>query len=155
MTRPAMTEPVIEPPGSEPEPAGPRPEPPAPLWLRLLGLTVAVAGALVVSLVCAFLTPYRIGSVLVPVSLVLVAGGLTAVTRFAHAVTEHVPMSLIPGLAWLVLTLVLNNRTSEGDLVLLSSNWVAVVYLLVGSVTIGVLAYRMIVPRPRRGTLSK
>ena len=48
---------------------------------------------------------------------------------------------------WLVLSLVLSGRTSEGDLVLISTNWVATVYLLVGSVTIGVLAFRMIVPR--------
>jgi hypothetical protein len=117
--------------------------------LRLAGLLVACLGALLVAVLCAFLTPFRIGSFLVPVSLVLVVAGLTAVTRFAHTVTDHVGLSLIPGVLWLVLSLVLSVRTSEGDLVLISTNWVATVYLLVGSVTIGVLAFRMIVPRRR------
>jgi hypothetical protein len=133
------------PPDSAPGSTGP--EPPAPLWLRLAGLLVAVLGAVLVALIGAFFTPFRIGSVLVPVSLVLVVAGLTIVTRFAHAVTGHIGLSLIPGVVWLVLSLVLSVRTTEGDLVLISTNWVATVYLLVGSVTIGVLGYRMILPR--------
>lgn len=124
-----------------------------PRWLRLAGLAVACLAGLLVALIGAFLTPYRIGSILIPVSLLLVIAGLTVVTRFAHAVTDHVGLSLLPGLAWLALSLVLSNRTTEGDLVLISTNWVATVYLLVGSVTIGVLAFRMIVPR-RRGPRS-
>lgn len=127
-------------------------EPPAekdPLWLRLTGLAVACLAGLLVALIGAFLTPFRIGSILIPVSLLLVVAGLTVVIRFAHAVTDHVGLSLLPGLAWLVLSLVFSTRTTEGDLVLLASNWVATVYLLVGSVTIGVLAFRMIVPRSR------
>jgi hypothetical protein len=120
---------------------------PEPLWLRLVGLLVAVVGAIAVALLGAFLTPLRIGSVLVPVSLVLVVAGLAVVTRFAHAVTEHIGLSLVPGVVWLVLSLVFSVRTTEGDLILISTNWVATVYLLVGSVTIGVLGYRMILPR--------
>jgi hypothetical protein len=125
------------------------PEPPQSnlLWLRLAGLAVACLGAVLVAVVGAFLTPFRIGTVLVPVSLLIVIGGLTAVIRFAYAVTEKVGLSLIPGIVWLVLSLVLSARTREGDLVLLQQNWVAVVYILVGSVTVGVLAFRMIVPR--------
>lgn len=135
---------------AQPEPVPEEPlEPPAPLWLRLAGLGVACLGAVLVTVVSAFLTPYRIGSFLVPIALLLVVAGLTAVTRFAHAVTEHKGLSLLPGGLWLVLSLVLSGRTSEGDLVLISGNWVATVYLLIGSVTLGVLAFRMIVP-PRR-----
>lgn len=126
-----------------------QPERPAtsPLWLQLAGLGVAGLGALVVAVVGAFFTPYRIGSILVPVSLVIVVGGLTAVTRFAYALTNRVGLSLVPGALWLVMSLVLSAPTTEGDVILLQQNWVAVVYILVGSVTLGVLAYRMIVPR--------
>lgn len=129
-----------------PGPAVPPPPPPTPLWLRLAGLAVACLGALVVAVVGAFLTPFRIGSILVPVSLLIAVGGLTAVTRFAYALTEKVGLSLLPGALWLVVSLVLSAPTTEGDLILVQ-NWVAVTYILVGSVTVGVLAYRMIVPR--------
>jgi len=124
------------------------PEPPAsPLWLRLAGLGVACLGALVVAIVGAFLTPYRIGSILGPVSLLIVVGGLTVVTRFAYAVTDKAGLSLVPGVLWLVMSLVLSAPTTEGDVILLQRNWVAVVYTLVGAVTLGVLAFRMIMPR--------
>jgi hypothetical protein len=126
-----------------------RPQDPSPLWLRLVGLVVACLGGALLAIVGAFLTPYRIGSVLVPVSLVIVLVGIVALTRFAHEVTDRAGLSLLPGGVWLVLSLVLSSRTSEGDLVLTSQNWVATVYLLVGSVTLGVLAYRMIVPNRR------
>jgi len=132
-------------PGAEPEPSGP--QGPEPLWVRLAGLGVACLGALVVAVLGAFLTPFRIGSILIPISLLFVVAGLTVVIRFAHAVTDHVGLSLVPGALWLVVSLVLSSRTTEGDLVLIQQNWVATVYMLVGSVTVGVLAFRMIVPR--------
>jgi hypothetical protein len=138
-----MTEPDVT------DPASIEPEPPDPLWVRLAGLGFAILGALVVALIGAFLTPYRIGTVLVPLSLVVVVVGLVMVTRFAHTVTGHPGLSLIPGLAWLILSLVLSGRTTEGDLVLIQQNWVASVYLLLGSVTVGVLGYRMIIGRRR------
>jgi hypothetical protein len=138
-----MTEPVFtNPPSAEPEPRD-------PVWVRIAGLAFATMGGLVVALLGAFLTPYRIGTVLVPLSLVVVVVGLAMVTRFAHTVTGHPGLSLIPGLAWLILSLVLSGRTTEGDLVLIQQNWVASVYLLVGSVTLGVLGYRMIIGRRR------
>jgi hypothetical protein len=118
--------------------------------LKIAGLVVACWGAILLAAVGAFLTPYRIGSVLVPISVVLVVAGIVAVTRFAFAVTEHAWLSLTPGLLWLVLSFSWSARTTEGDLVLVQQDWVATVYLLVGSVTIGVVAYRMIVPPRRR-----
>ena len=129
----------------------PRPpaEPPPSLGLRVAGVAVGGLGAFLLAMTGAFLTPYRIGSVLIPLSLVLVVAGLAILTRFAHSVTDHVGLSLIPGAVWLIFSLILSSRTAEGDLVLVQQNWVATGYLLVGSVTIGVLAYRMIVPRRR------
>jgi hypothetical protein len=128
----------------EPDGSAPRPE---PGWLRWVGLLVACAGAVVVTVLSAFLTPFRIGGFLVPIALVVLVVGLAAVTRFAHVVTGRAGLSLIPGGLWLVLSLVFASRTNEGDLVLSATNWVATVYLFVGSVTVGVLAFRMIIPR--------
>jgi hypothetical protein len=128
------------------------PNRPTPWWLRLIALAVAIWLGILLALFAGFLTPYRIQGVLVPVSLVFVVAGLTAVTRFTYAVTRHVWLSIVPGVVWLIVSLILSGQTREGDLVLVSQLWVATVYLLVGSVTLGVLAYRMVVPRqgPRR-----
>ena len=84
------------------------------------------------------------------VQIVVVAAGLWALIRFTYAVTEHLGLSLLPGVVWLVLSLVLSSRTTEGDLVLTNKNWVASAYLLVGSVTVGAVAYLLVLRRPGR-----
>ena len=116
-------------------------------WLKIGGTVVAAWGAVLLAVVCAFLTPYRIGGVLVPVSVVLVVAGLVTLIRFAHEVTSNNWLSLVPGAVWLLLSLAMSARTSEGDLVLIEQNWVASVYMLAGSVTVGVTAYRLFAPR--------
>ena len=126
-------------------------DPGSEILVRAGGLMVACWGAVLLAAVGAFLTPYRIGSVLVPISVVLVVVGILGLTQFAHEVTGHTWLSLIPGLIWLIISFGWSSRTSEGDLVLIEQNWVATVYLLAGSVTIGIAAYRMIVPRRRLG----
>jgi len=143
---------VPPPPPAEPEPQpapDPAPEPPEPAWVWAAGLVVASMAAFVLAIVCAFYTPLRAGRVLVPVSLVLVVVGLAGIIRFAHWVTGRPAVSLIPGAVWLVVSLMLSARTTEGDLVLISSNWVAGAYLIAGCVTIGVMGYRMILSGSR------
>ncbi|HEY7223482.1 MAG TPA: hypothetical protein VH561_07725 [Micromonosporaceae bacterium] len=133
-----------------PVPTGSRPEgPPSTeeVLLRLAGVVVASAAAFVLAVVGAFLTPLRVGTVLVPVSLVLVVAGLVAIMWFTRAVTARAGFALIPGGVWLIVSLALSVRTHEGDLVLVQQDWVALVYLLLGTVTIGVLAYRMTMRR--------
>jgi hypothetical protein len=107
------------------------------------GLAVAGWAAAVLAVTGAFLTPYRIGSVLVPVSLVLVAVGNTALVRFAFAVTGRLMLALVPGLVWLVVSFLGAERTDEGDLVLTADNWVAALYIVVGCLAIAVSAYRL------------
>ncbi len=137
------------PPSNEAAPP-PVPKRSSETWLKIAGIVVASWGAVLLALVCAFLTPYRIGDVLIPVSVVLVVAGLVTLIRFAHEVTGHVWLSLIPGAVWLLLSLVMSARTNEGDLVLIDQNWVATVYMLAGTVTIGVTAYRLFAPRRSR-----
>jgi hypothetical protein len=119
--------------------------------VKAAGLVVACWGAVLLAAVGAFFTPYRFGSVLVPISVVLVVVGILGLTQFAHEVTGHTWLSLIPGGIWLLISFGWSSRTSEGDLVLVEQNWVALVYLLAGAVTIGIAAYRMIVPPRRHG----
>jgi hypothetical protein len=117
--------------------------------MRFAWLALAVWAAVLLALLGGFLTPYRIGGVLVPVSLALVLAGNWMLVRLTYAATGAVGLSLLPALAWLVITLVLARRTTEGDLVLAGNNWVANVYIIVGCVAAAVPAYRLINPRPR------
>jgi fatty-acid desaturase len=126
-------------------------DPGSEILVRAGGLVVACWGAVLLAAIGAFFTPFRIGSVLVPISVVLVVLGLVGLTQFAHDVTGHTWLSLVPGLIWLLISFWWSSRTSEGDLVLVEQNWVATVYLFAGAITIGVAAYRIIVPPRRRG----
>jgi hypothetical protein len=113
---------------------------------RGAGAIVAVWGAVVLSAYGAFLTPFRLGHVLVPVAVVLAVGGNALLIRFAHGVTGNKMLALLPGLVWAALTFLGAGRTTEGDLVLYQSNWVAIVYLFAGMGTVAVFAYRLLVP---------
>jgi hypothetical protein len=127
------------------------PSPPArpgvlDVMARSAGAVVAVWGAVVLSAYGAFLTPFRLGQVLMPVAVVLAVGGNALLIRFAHGVTGNKMLALLPGLVWLVLSFIGAERTTEGDLVLYQSNWVATVYLFAGAGTVAVFAYRLLVP---------
>lgn len=115
------------------------------LAVRAVGALVAVWGAVLLGLVGAFLTPLRLGNTLVPVSILLAIVGNAALIWFAYRVTESKLLGLLPGVVWLAVTVLGVERTTEGDLVL--TNWVATVYLYAGAITVGVAAYRMILPR--------
>jgi N-acetyl-1-D-myo-inositol-2-amino-2-deoxy-alpha-D-glucopyranoside deacetylase len=122
---------------------------------RLLEIGMQVAGTVVAVLLAglaaaygAFLTPYRIGTSLVPISLVIAAGGNIGVIWFAYVTTRNRYLAMLPAAVWLVLSFLASSRTSDGDLILISTNWVATVYLLVGPVAIAVCGYRLFL-RPR------
>jgi hypothetical protein len=115
--------------------------------IRGAGAAVAVWGAVVLALYGVFMTPVRVGDVLVPVALVLAIAGNALLMRFARTVTGSRLFALVPGAIWIVITFVAAGRTTEGDLVLFQSNWVATAYLFVGSATVTVMGYR-IVSRP-------
>jgi hypothetical protein len=119
------------------------------LALQAVGLLVALAGTFVVAAYGAFLTPLRIGTTLVPLSVLVGVGGIWALSTFVAAVTEIRWLSLLPGLGWLVLTFMAASRTTEGDLILTGNNWVATLYLLSGTATVGFCGYRLLVPRRR------
>jgi hypothetical protein len=132
-------------------PAGP---PRIPEWvdgvLRGAGAAVAAWGGFVLAAFGAFISPFRIGTVLVPLALPLALVGNALLIWFAYRVTGNKFLGLLPGLIWIMVSFVWSSRTTEGDFVLYQSNWVATVYLLVGSATVGICAYRMIVPPRRR-----
>jgi hypothetical protein len=116
--------------------------------LVVAGTVISVWAALLLSVAGAFLTPLRIGTVLAPVSLVLGIGGNAVIMWFAFRVTRNKFLGLLPGLIWVVLTFIASGSTHERDLVLYQGNWVAVAYLYSGCATVGLIAYRLLVPRP-------
>ena len=118
--------------------------------LRGVGAAVAAWGGFVLAVFGAFISAFRIGTVLVPLALPLALVGNALLVWFAYRVTENKFLALLPGLIWIVVSFVWSSRTTEGDLVLYESNWVATAYLLVGSATVGICAYRLIVPPRRR-----
>jgi hypothetical protein len=115
------------------------------------GAAVSLWAALLLSVVGAFLTPLRIGTVQAPVSIVLGIGGNALIMWFAYRVTRSKGFALLPGLLWVALTFFASGTTSERDVVLLG-NWVAIAYLYSGCATITVIAYRLLVPRRPRSS---
>ena len=103
--------------------------PPTALWtggayalVLLLSVLLALWGA--------FLVPFRIGSVLLPVSWVLALVGNALLGRAGAAL--HGPVgAAVPGLLWLAVVLVLFTRGPGGDLVLYTLP--ALVFLAVGA----------------------
>jgi hypothetical protein len=120
----------------------------AEIAIRVAAAVIAVWAAVLLGVVGAFLTPYRIGGVLVPISVLLGVGGNVLIIWFAYRFTGSKVLGLLPGVLWVVLTMIAAGRTTERDYVLLQSNWVAITYLYGGCAAVGVCAYRLIVPRP-------
>jgi hypothetical protein len=130
-------------------PAGPVPD---PVWLRVAGGMVATGLAFMSSLYEAFLSPlsYQWTSgghahyVRVPVALVGAVAGNAGLVWFTRRVTGKVLAVLAPFLAWTVPMLLAAGRTREGDLVLVSANWVGLVTMFAGALTFAVAAYWLV-----------
>ena len=126
--------------------------PPPPRWLvgavRIVGTVVAVYASVLMAIFGAFLTPFRIGGVLVPVALLIAIVAPVAIMMFARYVAGGALPVILAGIAWVVATFPFANRSSEGDIVL-SQQWVAVLYLFLGPIVVAVVCYRMLVPARR------
>ena len=116
----------------------------AEVALRVGGTVVAVWAAVLLALIGAFLTPLRVGGVLVPLSVLVAIVGNAGLMRFAYVTTQHRWLAVLPGVVWIALAFVATSGTSEGDIVLTSTSWVGPVYLLAGSATVAVSAYRLL-----------
>ncbi len=119
------------------------------IGLRVVGTLLAVVLAGLIAVIGAFLTPFRVGTTLVPISLVIEVVGNVGVIWFAYQVTRNRLLALLPALVWVVLSFLAARKTTEGDLVLIGSDWVASAYLLLGPTAIAVCAYRLFLPSRR------
>ena len=133
--------------------------------IRVAGVVISIVAALVSGLLELFLSTMRAGDVvsvwggdaigsgsgpLIGVSIVLAGVVNYAIAWFAVS-TTHRRWALGPPWAlWTLLMLFAAGvRSDEGDYLLGGENWVALVMILVGSITFAVYSYRMILGRTR------
>jgi hypothetical protein len=155
---------VTEPPGtpaaqtgaerSAEAPADRQPRPPsraAAVALAVAAVLVATFGAALTAVLSAFLVPLRIGTVAVPLSVLIVIVGNAAAVRFAYRATGRKLAMAAPAMGWLVTTMPFTVRRAEGDLVI-SDGWTGLAVLFCGSLALAVSAYLVIVAPPAAAT---
>jgi hypothetical protein len=145
------------------------PRPPWRGWeplIRVTGVVIAILASLVSGVFELFLSSLRAGDVLtiwrgdaigsgggplIGLS-ILLAGGLNfAIAWFAVTTTGRKWAIGPPWALWtLIMLFAAGVRTYEGDYLLAADNWVALVMILVGSLSYAVYSYRMILKRVPR-----
>jgi hypothetical protein len=128
---------------------------PDPLALRLVaGLLIAVAAVALAVLEC-FLVPLRIGSVPVPVTVLLAMAGNILLARLAGRLTGSVAGAAVPPALWLLVVIVLALPRPEGDLIV-QGTLTGLVFLFAGAVAgaYGVAAEVTRRVKPRRTDLT-
>ncbi|WIM95843.1 hypothetical protein ACTOB_007982 [Actinoplanes oblitus] len=129
--------------------------------LRAAAVLVTVLATVVTTLLEVELTSLRVGGLtglfhgetdvwtgagrLIGLAIPVTVAVNLALARFAVATIGRSWAIGVPWALWTLLTLgAAGTRTTEGDYLLGGDNWVALVVILVGSVTFAVYAYRMI-----------
>jgi hypothetical protein len=140
-------------PGSAPGGAGaPAATGTPPAWaetgLRVGGTLVGVAIAALTAVYEAFFVPLRWGTVRIPVAVLLAVVVNLLLVWFTREVTGSTRLALVPALAWCAVMIVAAGGRPEGDIVLASNNWVALVLMVVGAVSWGVGALVLITRQP-------
>ena len=115
----------------------------------------AVAGAVVpvaawLALVQVFWLPFRLGGVLVPLSVPAAVVGNVLLVGLAHRYTGSRTVGSVPGVVWLVVAVAATIRRPEGDLVITSGGAVGAVNL--AFLLLGVLAAALSVGRAMTST---
>ncbi len=120
----------------------------AELAVRTGGVIVTLAATVVPAVAEFYLTPLRVGGVPTGVAIPFAAVANWGLAWFALYTTGR---RWAPALPWLLWTLIMlfaaGVRTTEGDYLLGGSDWVALVMILVGSLSFAVFSYRVILRR--------
>ncbi|MEV6487208.1 hypothetical protein AB0M20_01020 [Actinoplanes sp. NPDC051633] len=116
--------------------------------VRALGVLVSAVATLVTALVELYLTPLRLAGVPIGVAVVFAAVANWALAWFAVHTTGRRRAAAVPWVLWTVLMLfAAGTRTTEGDYLIGGNDWVALIMILVGSLSFAVYAYRLIMRR--------
>ena len=120
----------------------------AELAVRVGGLVVVVPATVVTAVAELYLTPLRVGGAPIGVAIVFAAVANWALAWFAHYTTGRRWTMGVPWALWtLIMLFAAGVRTTEGDYLLGGNDWVALVMILVGSLSFAVHSYRVILRR--------
>ena len=103
------------------------------LVLRVVGTVLVVLAAMELTLIECYLVPLRVGSVPLPVSVLLAVVGNVLAARLTARVGGVAALAAVPAVLWLVTVLVLAVPRAEGDLVV-PGTLTGLVFLFAGSV---------------------
>ncbi len=116
--------------------------------VRAGGVVVVLAATVVTAVAELYLTPLRIAGVPTGVAVPFAAVANWGLAWFALTTTGRRWALALPWVLWTVIMLFAAGvRTTEGDYLLGGNDWVALVMILVGSLTFAVYAYRVILRR--------
>ncbi|MFY1689980.1 hypothetical protein [Plantactinospora sp. WMMB782] len=140
-------------PVSTPEELRPDPPPPAgpsavyravDLVLRVVGGAVAVAAAAVTAVLELILSTWRVGGMLIGVSVLVTVLANVALGWFAPRAVGRRWALALPAVVWFALMVLAAGGTAEGDVLIAADNWVGLVMIFAGSVTFAVMGFRML-----------
>jgi hypothetical protein len=122
----------------------------AEVAVRAGGVVVAVLATVVTAVAELYLTPLHIRGVPIGVAIPFAALANWALAWFALTTTGRRWAMALPWALWtLIMLFAAGVRTTEGDYLLGANDWVALVMILVGSLTFAVFSYRVILHRGR------
>jgi hypothetical protein len=133
---------------TDPEPPGP-PSRALRVAIRSAGVVFSVLAAVLTAVLEIFLSPLRLGGVPIGVAVVLAVVANWAILWFAEATVGRRWAVAPPWAVWtLIMFFAAGTRTTEGDYLISGDDWVALVMILLGSLTFAFYTYRMILRRP-------
>lgn len=141
-------------------PSAQPPEPPAPRPSRdrgVVAVLLSIAGLVITLLLSALtavlellLISVRVGGQLIGVSAVLALVGNLFVGWFAYRSTKRKLAVLPAALVWLAITLLAAGRTTEGDYLITSDNWVGWAMIGLGSLAWTIVGIRLVSSPPAK-----
>ena len=147
---------------STPAEQRPTPEPPAPherpsrdrgavaALLTTAGLLLAVLMAALSATLELLLISVRVGGQLIGVSAVLALVLNLFIGRFAYRATRRKWAAVPAAVVWLLIVLLAAGRTTEGDYLITSNNWVGWAMIGLGSLAWTVVGIRMVSSPPAK-----
>lgn len=118
--------------------------------LAAAGLLIAILATVVTAAAELYLTPLRLGGVPIGVAVLFAAVANWGLGWFAVTTTGWRWALAPPWALWtLIMLFAAGVRTREGDYLLSGNDWIALVMILVGSLSFAVFAYRLILTRPK------
>jgi hypothetical protein len=127
-----------------------RPDPRLAPVLLAAGLLVSIVATVVTAVAELYLTPLRLGGVPIGVAVLFAAVANWGLGWFAVTTTGRRWALAPPWALWTIIMLFAAGvRTREGDYLLSGNDWIALVMILVGSLSFAVFAYRLILTRPK------